>query len=306
MIVSASYRTDIPAFYAEWFLRRMEAGFALVRNPYAARLYRVDLRRERVTGFVFWTRNFGPLLEHLDRLRAFGRPFVVQFTVTNYPRAIEPAVIPADKAIGQMRRLAREVHPQCAVWRYDPVLFTSVTPRGFHLANFGDLASRLEGATDEVVISFAQIYAKSRRNLDAAARRHGFTWEDPSDEAKRELAARLAELARRHGMRMTVCSQPEYAAEGAEEARCVDARRLARICGEPLSAPLKGNRPGCACHESRDIGEYDTCPHGCLYCYAVRNRRLALARYRAHDPASPSLLPLDEAEPLRGLPLLEG
>ncbi|MCX8006324.1 MAG: DUF1848 domain-containing protein, partial [Burkholderiaceae bacterium] len=115
MIVSASYRTDIPAFYAEWFLRRLEEGFALVRNPYSGQLYRVDLRPHRVTGFVFWTRNFGPLLEHLDRLRAFGRPFVVQFTITNYPRAIEPAVIPAEKAAAQMHRLAREVHPLCPV-----------------------------------------------------------------------------------------------------------------------------------------------------------------------------------------------
>ena len=303
MIVSASYRTDIPAFYAEWFLRRLDEGFALVRNPYSAQMYRVDLRPQRVTGFVFWTRNFGPLLERLDRLRAFGRPFVVQFTITDYPRQIEPAVIPAEKAVAQMHRLAREVHPLCPVWRYDPVLFTSLTPTEFHERNFARLAAALEGATDEVVISFAQIYAKSRRNLDAAARRHGFTWTDAPDDAKRELAERLALLARRHGMRLTVCSQPEYLAPGAEEARCVDVRRLARISGEPLEAPLKGNRPGCACHESRDIGEYDTCPHGCLYCYAVRHRRVALARYRAHDPASPSLLPLAE-EPPAPLPLL--
>jgi hypothetical protein len=303
VIVSASYRTDIPAFYAEWFLRRLDEGFALVRNPYSAQMYRVDLRPQRVTGFVFWTRNFGPLLERLDRLRAFGRPFVVQFTITDYPRQIEPAVIPAEKAVAQMHRLAREVHPLCPVWRYDPVLFTSLTPTEFHERNFARLAAALEGATDEVVISFAQIYAKSRRNLDAAARRHGFTWTDAPDDAKRELAARLALLARRHGMRLTVCSQPEYLAPAAEEARCVDVRRLARISGEPLEAPLKGNRPGCACHESRDIGEYDTCPHGCLYCYAVRHRRVALARYRAHDPASPSLLPLAE-EPPAPLPLL--
>jgi len=303
VIVSASYRTDIPAFYAEWFLRRLDEGFALVRNPYSAQMYRVDLRPQRVTGFVFWTRNFGPLLERLDRLRAFGRPFVVQFTITDYPRQIEPAVIPAEKAVAQMHRLAREVHPLCPVWRYDPVLFTSLTPTEFHEQNFARLAAALEGAVDEVVISFAQIYAKSRRNLDAAARRHGFTWTDAPDDAKRELAERLALLARRHGMRLTVCSQPEYLAPGAEEARCVDVRRLARISGEPLEAPLKGNRPGCACHESRDIGEYDTCPHGCLYCYAVRHRRVALARYRAHDPASPSLLPLAE-EPPAPLPLL--
>jgi len=303
VIVSASYRTDIPAFYAEWFLRRLDEGFALVRNPYSAQMYRVDLRPQRVTGLVFWTRNFGPLLERLDRLRAFGRPFVVQFTITDYPRRIEPAVIPAEKAVAQMRRLAREVHPLCPVWRYDPVLFTSLTPPAFHLENFGRLAAALEGAADEVVISFAQIYAKSRRNLDAAARRHGFSWEDPPQEEKMALAAELAAVARRRGMRLTVCSQPEYLAPGAEVARCVDVRRLARISGEPLEAPLKGNRPDCACHESRDIGEYDTCPHGCLYCYAVRHRRVALARYRAHDPASPSLLPLAD-EPPAPLPLL--
>jgi hypothetical protein len=303
VIVSASYRTDIPAFYAEWFLRRLDEGFALVRNPYSAQMYRVDLRPQRVTGLVFWTRNFGPLLERLDRLRAFGRPFVVQFTITDYPRRIEPAVIPAEKAVAQMRRLAREVHPLCPVWRYDPVLFTSLTPPEFHVRNFARLAAALEGATDEAVISFAQIYAKSRRNLDAAARRHGFSWQDPPQEEKLALAAELAAVARRHGMRLTVCSQPEYLAPGAEEARCVDVRRLARISGEPLEAPLKGNRPGCACHESRDIGEYDTCPHGCLYCYAVRHRRVALARYRTHDPASPSLLPLAD-EPPAPLPLL--
>jgi len=304
VIVSASYRTDIPAFYARWFLRRLEEGFALVRNPYSGQPYRVDLRPARVTGFVFWTRNFGPLLERLDRLRDFDRPFVVQFTVTSYPRAIEPAVIPVDRAVEQIHRLAREVHPLCPVWRYDPVLVTSLTPPEFHLANFGELAARLEGATNEAVISFAQIYAKSRRNLDASARRHGFTWEDPPDAVKHALAAELASIARRHGMRLTLCSQPQYLAAGVEEARCVDVRRLARISGEPLDAPLRGNRPGCACYESRDIGDYDTCPHGCLYCYAVRHRRVALARYRAHDPSSPSLLPIVEQPPQR-LPLLE-
>lgn len=297
MIVSASYRTDIPAFYSKWFLRRLEEGFALVRNPYSAQMYRVDLRPQRVKGIVFWTRHFGPLLEHLARLRAFGRPFVVQYTITDYPRAIEPAVIPAEKAAGQMHRLAREVHALCPVWRYDPVLVTSLTPAEFHAENFSRLAARLEGATNEVVISFAQIYAKSRRNLDAAAQMHGFRWFDPPDGEKLALAARLAETARRHGMKLTVCSQPDFLVAGAEEARCVDVRRLAAISGEPLEAPLKGNRPGCACHESRDIGEYDTCPHGCLYCYAVRRRRVALARYRAHDPASPSLLPLEDSPP---------
>lgn len=285
MIVSASYRTDIPAFYAEWFFERLREGFVRVKNPYSAQIYEVSLRREDVDGFVFWTRNFGPMLGRLGELLEFGRPFTVQFTVTGYPRALEAAVVPAETAVGQVRALAQNVHSLCPVWRYDPVVISDSTPRVFHIEQFKRLASLLEGATDEVVISFVQLYAKSVRNL----KRTGLTVIDAGAEEKRELAAELAAIARGHGMSLTVCSQPEYAAEGCGEARCVDAARLGAMAGHPVRAALKGNRPGCACHESRDIGDYDTCPHGCAYCYAVRNRALALRRYKAHSPMSESL-----------------
>ncbi|MGO9240030.1 MAG: DUF1848 domain-containing protein [Bryobacteraceae bacterium] len=292
MIVSASCRTDIPAFYSEWFFRRLQAGFCTVRNPYSGHSYRVDLRREQVDGFVFWTRNFGPILRRLDELTAFGRPFSVQYTVTGYPRAIESAVIEPQRAIDQIGELAARVHPACPVWRYDPILFTSLTPPEVHLENFRDLAARMKGATDEVVISFAQMYAKTRRNLDAAAGRNGFQWIDPEPAQKLALAAQLTRVAREFGLQLTLCSQPEFVGDGALEARCVDARRLERMGGFRIAAAQKGTRPGCACHESRDIGDYDTCPHGCVYCYAVRHRRAALARYRSHDPAAESLLPV--------------
>ena len=292
MIVSASCRTDIPAFYSEWFFRRLEAGHCTVRNPYSGQSYRVDLRKKQVDGFVFWTRNFGPMLRRLDELTAFGRPFVVQYTVTGYPRAIEAAVIEPQRAIEQIGEIAARVHPACPVWRYDPILITSLTPPEYHLENFRDLAARLQGSTDEVVVSFAQMYAKTRRNLDAAAERNGFQWVDPAPEQKLALAAELTQIARQFGLQLTVCTQPEFVCAGALEARCVDARRLERIGGFQIVAAQKGTRPGCACHEARDIGDYDTCPHGCIYCYAVRHRRVALARYRAHDPAAESLLPI--------------
>jgi hypothetical protein len=280
LIISASCRTDIPAFYSEWFFRRLEAGHCTVRNPYSGQSYRVDLRKKQVDGFVFWTRNFGPMLRRLDELASFGRPFVVQYTVTGYPRAIEAAVIEPQRAIEQIGALAARVHAACPVWRYDPILITSLTPSEYHLENFRDLAARLQGSTDEVVVSFAQMYAKTRRNLDAAA------------ERKLVLAAELTQIAKQFGLQLTVCTQPEFVCAGALEARCVDARRLERIGGFPIAAAQRGTRPGCACHESRDIGDYDTCPHGCIYCYAVRHRRVALARYRTHDPAAESLLPV--------------
>jgi hypothetical protein len=292
VIVSASCRTDIPAFYSEWFCERLMAGFCVVRNPYSGKPYRVELRPSQVDGFVFWTRNFGPLLSRLDELQAFGRPFVVQYTVTGYPREIEAAVIEPLRAIAQIGELADRVHLACPVWRYDPILFTTLTPAEYHLENFRDLAGRLKGSVNEVVVSFAQMYAKTRRNLDAAAARSHFEWQDPPAETKVELLTQLARIAREAGMQLSVCTQPEFVGDGMIEARCVDARRLEQIGGFRIAAAAKGTRPGCACHEARDIGDYDTCPHGCVYCYAVRHRRIALSNYKSHDPAAPSLLPI--------------
>jgi hypothetical protein len=154
------------------------------------------------------------------------------------------------------------------------------------------IARELRGSVDEVVISFAQLYDKTVRNLDKAAKEGNFTWKDPSDEWKRGLAAELAATVREFGMQLRVCSQASYVGAGCAEARCVDADRLATIRGRPLSVPEKGNRPECACHQARDIGDYDTCPHGCAYCYAVRDQGLARARYSQHDPESETLFPV--------------
>lgn len=274
MIISASYRTDIPAFYAEWFFTRLRAGHCRVWNPYSRQPYTVDLRPEAVDGIVFWTKNFEPVFRRLRELRDYGRPFTVQYTVTRYPRALEHSVIDGGRCIEHIRDLAEAFGPRCAVWRYDPILFTNLTPEDYHRRNFEEIARRLEGAVDEVVISFAQMYRKTRRNMAH------LDWQDPEGERKRTLAREMAEMAAARGMQLSVCSQREYVVEGAFEARCVDAERLGAA-----GAKRKGNRPDCACHESRDIGDYDTCPHGCVYCYAVTSQAAARRRFRTHDPA---------------------
>jgi hypothetical protein len=142
---------------------------------------------------------------------------------------------------------------------------------------------------DEVALSFAQIYAKTGRNLAAAAKRHGFAWRDPDDEAKRRLIARLAGGAAAAGMQATVCAQPHLLAGLARPALCIDAGRLSDVAGRVIGAKPKGNREACACHESRDIGAYDSCPQGCAYCYAVRDPAKAKARLKVHDPAAERL-----------------
>lgn len=289
MIISASYRTDIPAFYSEWFFARLEAGFCEVVQPFSRQRSTVDLRRGAVDGFVFWTRNFSPMLARLEELQQFGAPFYVQFTLTGYPREIEASVIPAERAIAQIHELRERCGPRAVVWRYDPILISSLTPAEFHRRNFAALAQQVQGAVDEVVVSFAQAYQKTRRNLDEAARRSGFVWRDPEEEEKRALLGDLAATAQVCGLRLTVCAQAAYLVPGTEAARCIDIRRLSDCGGYAISARQKGNRPGCLCAESRDIGDYDTCPHGCAYCYAVRSQTLARTRYHAHDSGHPSL-----------------
>jgi hypothetical protein len=284
VIISASYKTDIPAFYGDWFMNRLDAGYCEMVNPYGGQVCRVSLERDDVDGFVFWTKNLGPFLDKLDEVHRRGYPFVVQYSINGYPRALEYSVVEAERSVEHLRQIADRYGPRVAVWRYDPIVFTSITPADVHRQTFERLARSLAGSTDEVVISFAHVYQKTRRNMDRAATAHGFSWENPDESTKRALAADLVQIASAHGLQLSVCSQRQYVVEGARPARCVDAARLSDVAGRDIAAPLKGNRADCACHLSRDIGAYDTCPHGCVYCYAVSSRAVAKKRHQAHDP----------------------
>lgn len=290
MIVSASFRTDIPAQYGAWFLQRLKVGFAEVANPYGGPDYEVSLAPEDVSGFVFWTRNASPFREALDIVHARGTPFVITFTITGYPRLLESGTLDADAAVAQFRDLARRFGPRAAVWRYDPIVVSPATPAEWHCANFARLAAALRGATDEAVISFVEPYRKTARNLALALGAAGLDWRDPPIDEKRALTAALRNIAAACGMRLTLCTQPSLI-DSAQAARCIDAVRLSDVAGRTIAARTKGNRPGCLCAESRDIGAYDTCAQGCAYCYAVGSRVRAQAALKAHDPSRASLAP---------------
>jgi len=292
MIISASYKTDIPTFYGEWFVNRLRAGYCKMINPYGRQIYTIDLSPDAVDGFVFWTKNIGPFLKYLPEIQARGYPFIVQHTINGYPRELEFRVINYTHTIEHMKKLEGEYGPDVAIWRYDPIIISSLTPVDWHRRNFETLAQSLEGTTNEVVVSFGQIYKKTRRNMEWASREFAFTWSEHEAMAwddVRELVTELAHIASSHRMQLRVCSQQTLLVPGTiEEARCVDADRLERVSGKSILGKTrqKGNRKECGCFASRDIGEYDTCPHGCVYCYAVQNRDLALKRYKAHDPTS--------------------
>jgi hypothetical protein len=286
MIVSASIRTDIPAFFGEWFSRRLAAGWCLVPNPVTGQPMRVDLVPPRCDGLVFWTKDVRPFLPALAEVAALGLPFTLQHTVTGYPRAYEPAVpLPAD-VLPALREVVARHGPHALAWRYDPIVLSTATPDEWHLANFAQLAAMLEGLTDQCTVSFVHPYPQTCEGLSEAGMQHRFDMRVPDTFQKRRLLGRLAEIARAHGMRTATCAQPDLAIEGVEAARCVDVERLSRMAGRLVNAPVGGNRRGCGCARSADIGEYGTCRHGCVYCYARRGKP------GAHDPAGESLTPL--------------
>jgi hypothetical protein len=293
MIISASSRTDIPAFYGEWFRNRLDAGYCLSVNPFNGDAYRIGLSRGEVDGFFFWTKNIGPFLPQLDTLSTRGYPFAIHYTINGFPRVLEPSIISADRSIGHMHFIAKTYGPRAAIWRYDPIILTSITDFDFHRRNFARLARALAGAVDEVYVAYAHYaYRKTRRKMNLAAREVGFRWEDPEDERKREFLLELNEIAAENGIKLLLCGQAQYLSPGIREASCIDASRLSEISGRFVKSKTPGHRGDhCACNYSRDIGAYDTCLHGCTYCYAVNDFRHARRVYRDHDPKAEWLRP---------------
>lgn len=284
-IISASYRTDIPAFYGTWFAHRLAAGRCRVRNPYNGRTGEVRLDPDRAAGFVFWTRNARPFLPVLAHLADTDRPFYLTYSILGYPRSLDRSVPAIGDAVATVRILADRFGRDAVVWRYDPVLFTDGCTADWHRTRFAALADRLAPYVTEVSIAFAHLYRKSRRNLADG----GISWRDPGDDEKMSLLADFRDIAQSNGLRIALCAQREWLIPGVHDTRCIDPERLSRIAGRAIEAENKPHRPTCGCAHSRDIGAYDSCPHGCLYCYAVGNPALAARRLKAHDPALETL-----------------
>ena len=285
MIISASRRTDIPAFFSEWFCNRLREGFVCVRNPMRReQVSRISLSPDVVDCIVFWTKNPLPLLERLDVLD--GYPFYIHVTLTGYGHDIEPRMPGKPNVLlPGIVRLADAIGPDRIIWRYDPILLTAKYTPAYHLRAFERIATVLEGYVRNVVISFVDIYAKNRRNMAALGVR------DLSDRELHEFATELSRIAHTHGMSIGTCAEDiDLAACGIEHSACIDRARIEHLAGGTLTAKKdKGQRPACRCLESIDIGTYNTCPHGCTYCYANYSPQAVKTAFAQYDPSSPLL-----------------
>jgi hypothetical protein len=285
-IISASRRTDIPAYYSEWFMRRVDEGYVKWRNPFGGWETTTSLAPDRVAAIVFWSKNYAPMLPYLPVLYDRGYRFIFHFTITGLPTVFEPRVPPAEVTIRVARELAERFGPDTVLWRYDPVLISTITDSDYHRARFAQLASALEGATRSCYFSFPTFYGKTIRNTAALERETGIGCLDLPIADKIALSRDFAQIAARHGIMMKACCSDALITEGIAKAHCVDADLLFRLYPEKMvNAAARPSRKGCGCYESTDIGAYDTCPHGCVYCYANTNKEVAEKSWKGHQPS---------------------
>jgi DNA repair photolyase len=289
IIISASRATDIPAFYSDWFFRRLEKGYIRWRNPFSGQDSYVSFVNTRF--IVFWSKNPAPLLPYLPMLEERGIGYYIQFTLNNYgPDGLEPNVPPLAQRIDTFRRLVDTLGSGGVVWRFDPLILTDKINIDTLLEKIAHIADALVGHAEKLVFSFADIntYKKVSRNL----RLSGINYREWDEESMREFALRFSTLNHDNwNLRLATCTERIDLSEyGIEHNRCIDLELINRLA--PHDAILQnflynaktdtGQRKACGCILSKDIGAYNTCPHGCLYCYANTSPTSAFLNYKKH------------------------
>jgi hypothetical protein len=263
-IISASRRTDIPACYPDRLESWIRAGYVDVTNPYSGAVTRISLDPAAVHTLVLWSKNFTPLLARDRFLRTFRLYFL--FTLNDMP-GLEPGTPLLADRFCQLNELAARYGSERIAWRFDPIVFRHDGPVT-GLDSFARIADQVAGAgVKRLIISFLDFYGKvSRRNGSL-----NLGMVDPPADAKRDWAARLAELAGSLGIAVESCCEDLSGVPGIAPGGCIDGRLLGKLNGIPASTIKDpGQRKNCRCTVSRDIGSYQTmpCPSGCRYCYA--------------------------------------
>lgn len=284
MILSVSRRTDIPAFYSEWFYERVREGFVCVRNPMNAhQVSRIPISPEVVDCIVFWTKNAAPMMDKLEQMEEFDYYF--QFTVNDYGKETEPYVPALSERLETFMRLSEMIGRERVIWRYDPILFSDRYIPEYHLKSFEKIASALGGYTEKCVFSFVDVYpSKNGGSLN----RMNARW--LSHEKLDRFAGELARIGKQNGLMLATCAEAvSLAKHGIEHNSCIDKALIERITGAPLLVAGDKQREHCGCAKCDDIGSYDTCPHGCIYCYANFCPNVAADRRRGCDIHSPLL-----------------
>jgi hypothetical protein len=285
MIISCSRRTDIPAFYSDWFFNRIREEYVLVRNPLnPGQVRRVSLAPVDIDCIVFWTKDPAPMMDRLQLLKDYN--FYFQFTLTPYGKDIESHLPPKAEIMDIFLKLSDKIGKKRIIWRYDPILLSASINIDYHVDRFHKLVKRLSGNTDKCIISFIDMYRHIQsRMVDRSVR-------SPDESEMRVLAEKIAQIASAHNIKIETCAeQAELADLGVQHCKCIDDCLISELAGTKLNIGKdKYQRELCGCVASVDIGEYNTCRHLCCYCYANVSQKKIENNYALHNSESPLLI----------------
>lgn len=283
MILNTGSRTDIPAFYSDWFYNRIQEGYCLVRNPYyPEQVTKYVLSPQVIDAIVFCTKNPQPMLDRLSLLSQYCTFWLV--TITPYEQDIEPCVPRWSKVIDNFRYLSGQVGVDRMSWRYDPIFISQKYSVSYHIERFEQMAEDLQGYTRQCVVSFIDLYEKTKRNFPQAR--------SVTAAQQEQLIEAFSKIAAAKGMQIHLCCEDRALTRANVDADgCLSQTVLERAIGSALHVPKKKMaRDACSCLLGADIGMYNTCGHGCLYCYANYDNESVRVNRKLHDPASPLLI----------------
>jgi DNA repair photolyase len=317
VIVSASRSTDIPAFYADWFMHRLKVGYSIWTNPFNGVPSYVSYQNTKF--IVFWSKNPRPLLEHLDSLKSMGIECYIQYTLNDYDdEQLEKGVPKVAHRIETFKKLVDKLGKGRVIWRFDPLILTEDISVDLLLKKIENIGDQLMGYTEKLVFSFADIegYVKVKKNLNT----NGIKYRNFTEQEMLDFGQRLAKLNEKWGYVLATCGEKvDLNQFGIEHNHCVDDKLIVRfgykssVLMDYLGANIwqpnmfettppsnaialdngdyaeikannaaSGQRTFCGCMKSKDIGQYNTCPHMCEYCYANTSKESAVANYKAH------------------------
>lgn len=288
MILQTGMRTDIPAFYSQWFINRIKAGYVLVRNPYnPSSVTRYEINPDVVDLIAFCTKNPAPMLKYMDVLKPYGQYWFV--TITPYGKEIEPNVPAKRQVLENFKTLSKFVGVDSIGWRYDPIFINDKYSIDFHIETFEQMARELSGYTKTCIISFIDLYKKVIKNFPQACM--------VEKEKRLKIGKAFAEIGRQYDITIKACAEgDELAPYGVDCSGCLTQEVYETVLHTKLNMPkIKGQRNECACFFGNDIGAYDTCRHFCKYCYANTDYKAVLSNSKLHNPDSPFLIGTHQA-----------
>ncbi|OGU14332.1 MAG: hypothetical protein A2X61_05625 [Ignavibacteria bacterium GWB2_35_12] len=281
MIISCSRRTDIPAFYSDWLMERIKAGYCMVPNPFNPnQVSKVSLKPDDVTAFVFWTRYPEPLIKHLKMLDEMGYKYYFLITINNYPKNYEVNNPNINQVFSSINKLNNIIGPEKIVWRYDPIILNESLNYDFHVKNFNFLIEHLKNKVRKIITSIITPYKKVVKKMKDIT----FDLSCMNNEDVYDLLRDINSIAKTNLMTLEICSyKHSLASIDIDKAKCIDNNLLNDLYGLNLSYKKdKSQRKECGCTVSKDIGQYNSCSMNCIYCYANTSYERALGNYSRH------------------------